>query len=279
VLLEAGKRDEIQNALDKGRIDLVFMDIQMPEKSGMEWLEDIVKQHTAPVVMMTGFGTEEIAVQALHRGAIGYLPKSGLSKGKLVETMDDAIKRWRELALSRANQEQLERLVNVDSLTGLLNRRAILKRLDEHIKTTRRYEDNLSVIMLDIDHFKIINDEYGHITGDDVLEKIGVLLRWGIRDVDTAGRYGGEEFLITLPKADVSSALIVAERIRRSIKETKMKDFTGKAFSITVSQGLATYRPGDDMHSLIRRADNLLYQAKQNGRDRIEAIELVTSGS
>ena len=148
VLLEAGKRDEIQNALDRGRIDLVFMDNQMPEKSGMEWLEDIAKNRMAPVVMLTGFGNEEIAVQALQQGAIGYLSKSGLSKGKLVETIDDTIKRWRELVLSRANQEQLERLVNIDSLTGLLNRRAILNRLDEHITNVRRYEDNLCILML-----------------------------------------------------------------------------------------------------------------------------------
>ncbi|MEE8379675.1 MAG: diguanylate cyclase [Gammaproteobacteria bacterium] len=277
ILLEAEKREEIQNALDRGRIDVVFMDIRMPEKSGMEWLEDIVKKRMAPVVMLTGFGSEEIAVQALQQGAISYLSKSGLSKEKLVETIDDAIERWRGLVISRANQEQLERLVNIDSLTGLLNRRAILNRLHEHITNARRYEDNLSVLMLDIDHFKRINDKYGHITGDDVLEKVASLFQRTIRDTDTAGRYGGEEFLITLPKADLSSALIVAERIRKNIKATKMKDLTGNVFSITVSQGLATYKPGDDVHSLISRADNLLYQAKRNGRNRIETSGLPPS--
>lgn len=279
VLLEAGKRDEIQNALDRGRIDLIFMDILMPEKSGMEWLDDIVRKRIAPVVMLTGFGNEEIAVQAIQQGAIGYLSKIGLSKGKLVETINNAMKRWRELVLSRANQEQLERLVNVDSLTGLLNRRAILSRLDEHVTNARRYGDSLGMIMMDIDHFKLVNDKYGHITGDDVLENVGSLLLRRIRDTDAAGRYGGEEFLLTLPKTDLSAALIVAERIRKNIKATKMKDFTGNAFSITVSQGLATYRLGDDIHSLISRADNSLYQAKRNGRDRVETSELITSGT
>jgi diguanylate cyclase len=131
--------------------------------------------------------------------------------------------------------------------------------------------------MLDIDHFKLVNDKYGHITGDDVLENIGSLLLRRIRDTDTAGRYGGEEFLITLPKTDLSSALIVAERIRKNIKATKMKDFTDNVFSITVSQGLTTYKPGDDIYSLISRVDIQLYQAKRNGRDRIEASELATS--
>lgn len=278
VLLEAGKRDEIQGALDRGRIDLVFMDMRMPEKSGMAWLEDIVTKGLAPVVMLTGFGSEEVAVQAIQQGAIGYLPKNGLSKEKLVKTIDDATERWRGLSISRANQEQLERLVNIDSLTGLLNRRAILNRLDEHITDSRRYEDNLGILMLDIDHFKRINDKYGHITGDDVLENVGLLLQRKIRDTDAAGRYGGEEFLITLPRTDLPSALILAERIGKNIKATKMKDLTGIVFSITVSQGLALYKPGDDIQSLISRADKLLYQAKQNGRDRIETPELITSG-
>jgi diguanylate cyclase (GGDEF)-like protein len=278
VLLEAGKRDEIQGALDRGRIDLVFMDMRMPEKSGMAWLEDIVTKGLAPVVMLTGFGSEEIAVQAIQQGAIGYLPKNGLSKEKLVKTIDDATERWRGLSISRANQEQLERLVNIDSLTGLLNRRAILNRLDEHITDSRRYEDNLGILMLDIDHFKRINDKYGHIIGDDVLENVGLLLQRKIRDTDAAGRYGGEEFLITLPRTDLPSALILAERIGKNIKATKMKDLTGIVFSITVSQGLALYKPGDDIQSLISRADKLLYQAKQNGRDRVGTPELITSG-
>jgi len=97
VLLEAGQRAEIQNALDKGRIDLVFMDIQMLEKSGMEWLAEIVEKQTAPVVMLTGSGSEEVAVQSLQEGAVGYLPKSKLSTEKLVETIDDALKRWRQI--------------------------------------------------------------------------------------------------------------------------------------------------------------------------------------
>jgi len=277
VLLEAGKRDEIQNALDRGRIDLVLMDNQMPEKSGMEWLEDIAKNRMAPVVMLTGFGNEEIAVQALQQGATGYLSKSGLSKEKLVEIIDDTMKRWRDLVLSRANQEQLERLVNIDSLTGLLNRRAILNRLDEHITNARRYEDDLCILMLDIDHFKLVNDKYGHITGDDVLENVGALLLRRIRDTDNAGRYGGEEFLINLPKTDLASALIVAERIQKGIKASTMNDLNGNSFSITISQGLAKYETGDDIHSLISRADNLLYQAKQNGRDRTETDEITTS--
>jgi len=270
VLLEAGQRAEIQNALDKGRIDLVFMDIQMPEKSGMEWLAEIVEKQTAPVVMLTGSGSEEVAVQSLQKGAVGYLPKSKLSTEKLAETIDDTMKRWRQIQQGRANQEELERLANIDSLTGLLNRGAILRKLSEQMKHAKRYRNELSLSLLDIDHFKKVNDQYGHLIGDDVLEQVAILMWQNIRDADIIGRYGGEEFIIILPRTDLSSALNVAERVRKMIEASKMKDPEGNMFGITVSQGISIYKLGEDEHSLISRADNALYKAKGNGRNRVE---------
>jgi len=281
-MLEAGQTAEIQMALDKGRIDLILMDIQMPVKSGTEWLSEIVGKQIAPVVMLTGFGDEEIAVQSLQHGAIGYLPKGKLSAEKLVATIDSAMEKWTELQASRADQEQLERMANIDPLTGLLNRRATQNRLDDAIAYTRRYGGDLSVLMLDIDHFKKINDEYGHIAGDDVLYKVASFLQTRLRDTDIAGRYGGDEFIIILPKANLPSALVTAERIRKTLATTKMKDLKGNEFGITVSQGLASYRAGDARSSFIYRADDALNKAKQNGRNRVETAEtseLTTSGS
>ncbi|MCK4729091.1 MAG: GGDEF domain-containing protein, partial [Desulfobacterales bacterium] len=124
--------------------------------------------------------------------------------------------------------------------------------------------------MLDIDHFKKVNDQYGHLAGDDVLEELARLIRQNIRDVDAVGRYGGEEFIIILPKTDLSSALNVTERIRKAIEMAGIKDSEGNVFSITVSQGLASYKPGEDKHSFISRADDALYAAKENGRNRVE---------
>ena len=270
-MLEAGERAEIQEALGRGRIDLVLMDNQMPEKSGMEWLAEISEERMAPVVMLTGSGSEEVAVQALQEGAVGYLPKGSLSKEKLVEAIDAALKKWRLMQQSRANQEELERLANFDSLTGLHNRRAILHRLDEHIKQVRRYEGELSLIMLDIDYFKKVNDQYGHLIGDEVLENVAVLMQQNVRNTDSVGRYGGEEFIIVLSETDLSSALIVAERLRNAIEAAEMRDSEGNMFGITVSQGVSSYKPGEDKQSLISRADDALYMAKQNGRNRVES--------
>jgi len=270
VMLEAGERAEIEKALGRGSIDLVLMDNQMPEKSGMEWLAEIVEKRMAPVVMLTGAGSEEVAVQALQEGAVGYLPKGSLSKEKLVETIDVALEKWRLMQQSRANQEELERLANLDSLTGLHNRRAILHRLDEEIKQVRRYKGELSLTMLDIDHFKKVNDQYGHLTGDEVLENVAALMQQNVRNTDTVGRYGGEEFIVVLPKTDLSSAGIMAERLRKAIEAAEMRDSEGNTFGITVSQGLSSYKPGEDELALISHADDALYRAKQNGRNRVE---------
>jgi two-component system cell cycle response regulator len=272
VLLEAGYTKEIQNALDRGRIDLVLMDNQMPEKSGMEWLAEIAKKQLAPVVMLTGSGTEEIAVQALQEGALGYLSKDSLSQEKLVNTIDATLHKWTRLQQASANKEELERLANFDSLTGLHNRQAILGKLRELINRAKRYKEDFSLSMLDIDHFKRVNDRYGHLTGDEVLEKIAALIRQNIRDTDIAGRYGGEEFIIILPQANLSSALVVAERIRNIIENTEMKDSAGNVFAITVSQGLSGWERGEDAYSLISRADEALYKAKEKGRNRVQII-------
>lgn len=270
VLLEAGRTEEIRNALDRGRIDLVLMDNQMPGKSGMEWLAEIAKKQLAPVVMLTGSGTEEIAVQALQEGALGYLSKDSLSQETLVNTIDATLDKWARLQQARASKEELERLANFDSLTGLHNRQAILGKLCELINRAKRYKEDFTLIMLDIDHFKRVNDRYGHLTGDEVLEKIATLIRQNIRDTDVAGRYGGEEFIIILPQADLSSARVLAERIRSIIESAEMKDSAGNVFAITVSQGLSGWEPGEDAHSLISRADEALYKVKENGRNRVE---------
>jgi len=272
VLLEAGHTEEIQNALDKGRIDLVLMDNQMPGKSGMEWLAEITRKQLAPVVMLTGSGTEEIAAQAFQEGAVGYLPKSNLSQKKLGNIIDVALDKWTRLQQAMADKEKLERLANFDSLTGLYNRRAILGKLHELINLANRYKEDFSLVMLDIDHFKRVNDRYGHLTGDEVLEKIAALIRRNIRDTDTVGRYGGEEFIIILPQTNLSSAWGVAERLRTIIEKAEMKDPAGTVFAITVSQGLAGWERDEDATSLISRADEALYKAKEKGRNRVQIL-------
>ncbi len=273
VTFEAERADEIQNILGKYRVDLVFMDMEMPEKSGMQWLKEIVANGIAPVIMLTGAGDEEVAVMSIQEGAVGYLSKNRLSPDKLKETIDSALIKWRSAQQSKANQEELERLVNFDSLTKLYNRRAILHLLDEQINYAKRYMDKFSISILDIDQFKHVNDTYGHLVGDKVLEKIAGLLLQYIRETDYAGRYGGEEFLLVLPRTELSSAIAITERIRTSIETSKMCDADCNEFHVTVSQGVSSYKHNEDRDSLIAKADAALYQAKGKGRNRIEVLE------
>jgi diguanylate cyclase (GGDEF)-like protein len=152
-----------------------------------------------------------------------------------------------------------------DGLTGLYNRTYALERFDQEVSAARRYRKKLSVIMFDLDHFKRVNDFFGHQIGDSVLQRVAQIFRYTLRDSDLIGRYGGEEFLIVLPETDCMEATFVAERIRRDVETQKWSE---TRLEVTISGGVAEYG-GGNAEQLIRRADSLMYQAKQLGRNRI----------
>ena len=171
--------------------------------------------------------------------------------------------------LEKKNAE-LERLAYYDTLTGLFNRRAILEKLDEWLSQVRRYKDRLSVVMLDLDHFKRVNDTLGHRTGDRVLADVAGLMRRCVRQADFCGRYGGEEFLIILPRTDAAGAAIMAERLRAAVEGTPMRSPHGTTFKVTVSLGAAECCDGDNEDLIVGRADAALCRAKEQGRNRVE---------
>ncbi len=171
--------------------------------------------------------------------------------------------------MEKKNRE-LERLAYYDTLTGLLNRRAILEKLNEWLMQVRRYHDRLSVVMVDLDHFKQVNDSCGHRTGDRVLATVAGLMRRSVRQTDFCGRYGGEEFLVILPSTDAAGAAVMAERLRAGIAGTPMCGSQGETFKVTASLGAAECCDGDDEDLIIGRADTAMYRAKEGGRDRVE---------
>jgi diguanylate cyclase (GGDEF)-like protein len=277
VIFEAKQTSEIQDALEKGRIDLVLMDLQLPGKSGMQWLSEIVENRLAPVIILTGHGSEEIVVESLHKGAVGYLSKANLTVERLTQAINTAQGKWGEYLLLRGDPKELDSLINQDPLTGVLNRRAIMKKLDDIIKQARRYSKNYAVIMIDIDRFKHVNDNYGHLIGDDVLEKVSKLLRQRLRETDYIGRYGGDEFIIILSEVDLDKALVLASRMREAIMKSSMKDTKNNSIDVTISLGLTLYAYGDSERSIIERSDKALSIAKTEGRNRIRIDEVVTS--
>jgi diguanylate cyclase (GGDEF)-like protein len=165
---------------------------------------------------------------------------------------------------------QAQEVAEIDALTFLLNRRMIVRKLQDEVLRAERYSNNLSISVVDVDHFKVVNDTYGHIVGDQVLRQIATLLQDHVRQPDVVGRYGGEEFLILLPSSDAKAAAEQAARLCKKMSETIVKiNHSEQTISITISIGIAQFKDGiDTWDTLLNRADNAMYEAKKNGRNR-----------
>jgi diguanylate cyclase (GGDEF)-like protein len=175
--------------------------------------------------------------------------------------------RIRDIEL-KAVLTQADEVSSTDPLTFLPNRRKIIVELQEEVIRSNRYGTPLSISILDIDHFKKVNDTYGHTTGDETLRSVAAKLKDHIRQPDTIGRYGGEEFLIVLPNSEVKAAAEQASRLCQQIRTTQIKA-NNNVLSVTISIGIAQFRVGDEnWEGFLHRADEALYRAKGNGRDQ-----------
>ncbi|MBU0482039.1 MAG: diguanylate cyclase [Proteobacteria bacterium] len=174
----------------------------------------------------------------------------------------------------KKSEEKLYQLATTDSLTGLLNRGEGIRRFQQEISRSLRRHQALSILLLDIDYFKKINDNFGHQVGDVVIQQVSDILVSILRNYDIVCRYGGEEFLVVLPTTDLQKAVETAERIRKMIEAMEMtEDEHGAIFRLTVSLGVSALKSGDSLDGLIYRADNALYIAKQEGRNQVHYIE------
>ncbi len=187
-----------------------------------------------------------------------------------------------EVSELRENLDELSNLVRTDTLTGLANYRFFVQELGQEIERTQRSMQPTSLIMLDIDFFKKVNDQWGHEVGNQALKHLAKLLQQAVRRLDTPCRYGGEEFAIILPDTNLAASVPVAERIRREV-ETNPLAVDGKSLQMTISLGITTYTDMTDISvdELVKRADEYLYEAKKSGRNRvchakIERVDNVT---
>ena len=197
-------------------------------------------------------------------------------QAQTLELTNDLSLMMRELAQKnrelQAANETIDRLAGTDALTGLANRRTLNETLRREIARSQRLSEPLSLIMADLDHFKAINDQYGHNTGDHVLVCTAAVFTTQSRSYDLAARYGGEEFLLILPKTSSEDALKIAERLRKAVAQMEVP---GCSRAITISLGVATWLKGEASEPFIGRADAALYRAKNAGRDRVEAASAV----
>lgn len=192
-----------------------------------------------------------------------------------IETLQDVTERRRAEEALRESEERYRRLSQTDSLTGLYNSRYLHERLPAELERATRYERPLSLLVLDCDNFKCVNDRYGHLEGDKVLQNLSTIIGLCLRRSDSAFRYGGEEFVILLPEADEEAALVLAERLRGMFANQETLSQAGEKIHCTISIGVARCVPSDTESSLIRRADEASYGAKQRGKNCVVLAGLV----
>jgi diguanylate cyclase (GGDEF)-like protein len=259
--------------------DLILLDVMMPDMDGLEVVKRLKADRNLPfipVIMQTALDSTERMVAGLEAGADDYVTKpinfaelearvrSLLRIKKLQQELGD-----REKELSQMN-DRLLHISMTDGLTGVDNRRALEQRLHEMFEHSLRLHEPISCVMSDIDHFKKVNDTYGHAAGDEVLKQFAEILKDEAREIDRVGRYGGEEFLLLLPGTVLDSAVTFAERLRQRVEQHTFS-FEGGTLKRTVSLGVASWpHPRiKGREAMLKAADDALYVAMERGRNRV----------
>ncbi|HKK02253.1 MAG TPA: diguanylate cyclase [Desulfuromonadales bacterium] len=270
--LEAGNGNEAFKMLLDASVDVIICDLEMPELDGLKFLKLISTREelrNIPVVVVTVNDDLETKIKGLEYGASDYVtkpfnPEELVARVKVqhkIKSLQDHLKKNNELLLN---------LSNIDPLTQLFNRRYFLETLEKELMRSSRANTSFSLLMLDIDHFKQINDTYGHQAGDRALEEVAKLLRQHLRQYDIAARFGGDEFALVLPHTKLPQALDVAERLRAAVETLSFPD----GLRMTASLGAACFPETNitAIDELIREADVALYNAKRAGRNRVGAM-------
>ncbi|MGM0416476.1 MAG: diguanylate cyclase [Thermodesulfobacteriota bacterium] len=276
-LLKNDYRIQVATNGDKGltlaqkepRPDLILLDVQMPELDGYEvcrLLKENPNTKTIPVIFVTARDTAGDEEKGLSLGAVDYISKPfhpKLVRARVAIHM--SLKKKTDL---------LEEIAMYDGLTSIPNRRSFDERLKEESLRSRRNGKPLAIIMMDIDHFKNFNDNYGHGEGDECLRKVAREISHTLaRPADMVARYGGEEFVVLLPETDCAGAKKVAEEVRSAVEALKIPhEYSSVADVVTISLGVASSEfrdPTTSKENLLKRADDALYQSKENGRNRV----------
>ncbi|WP_031387647.1 diguanylate cyclase domain-containing protein [Desulfonatronum thiodismutans] len=250
--------------------DIILLDVMMPEMDGYEVcrrLKNAPETKNIPVIFVTAKSSSEDETLGLNLGAVDYITKPF--------SIPVVKARVRTHVQLKARTEMLERLAMVDGLTGIANRRSFDQSLEHEWKRTSRNALPISVVMIDIDHFKAYNDNYGHGAGDICLQQVAKALRSVTqRPADLVARYGGEEFAALLPETDVQGAEMIASAMREAVSNLKLPhEHSPIADHVTVSLGHATgfNEFEDSPRKLVDAADGALYKAKESGRNRVQA--------
>lgn len=254
--------------ISKNKPHLLLLDVNMPGENGLETLKKIRRSlDYISVIFISARSEVEEVVEGLDTGADDYLPKP-FDPRELVARVNAQLRIKEIRDQLRVANEKLAELVNIDELTGLFNMRSVYQKLDQELQRAQRYERQVGVVMVDMDEFKSVNDDFDHLFGSFVLKEMGVLIQDNIRNIDFGARYGGDEFLIVLTETDLPGAKVFCERLRQEVAN---KTFSHEEASkkLTVSIGFAVSKNDEktDARSLIKKADEALYESKHQGRN------------
>ena len=280
---------------DLASFDMVLADHNLPDGTGMELIEAVKARCSTPVILVTGDNVAQTAAEAIRRGATDYVVKVGdylftiplvIQKNLTVAKIkreNESLRQELEAALNVVRQknqqleESLQRVEEVaatDPLTGLYNRRHFGRMLEQLFAEAHRYDSDLACVMIDLDGYKVLNDTFGHQTGDQLLVLAAKAITSNLRKMDVAARYGGDEFVLLLPKAATHEAATVVSRVRDDFFQSSSA-LLRRPQGVTMSIGVAGLR-GNTIFStdqLIARADSALYRSKAEGRNRITLAE------
>jgi len=253
---------------------LVLLDQDMPGMTGLETIREFRKRNfDVDVMFVSANGGPKLIAEALDAGADDYVQKPYSFRELISRVMVRFRIRDLREELQRANEKLLELSLH-DDLTGLFNMRNIYKKIEVELKRAKRNESQISCLMIDMDHFKSVNDGHDHLFGSFVLKEMGAIIQKAIRENDIAARYGGDEFLIVLTHTNEDGTRAFAERLREKVRGYVFQDNKDK-IQLTLSIGFALSQTDHDISArdLVRLADHALYKAKESGRNRVCRIE------
>lgn len=263
--------EEAMDVLSTNTIEVVITDIMLPGMDGLALTDRIKRSGDIDVIVMTGYSTDYSYEEAISKGASDFVFKPVRFEELLLRLK--RVLNERNLNQERIQMlEKLKKLSITDGLTQLFNSRHFYNQIKGEIERFNRYGYKLSLLLLDIDNFKDFNDTYGHLEGDKILLRLGRIIKSCLRKMDTAYRYGGEEFTIILPGTHGEEARTVAERLRTAVATEGFTGGRNSGLKITISIGVTQYRQEEGIASFVQRADKAMYQSKQTGRNKVSCI-------
>jgi two-component system, cell cycle response regulator len=266
--LTASSAEEAEDLLKKEEIHIILTDVRLPGTDGITFTKNVKQQYNLDVIIITGYSSEYFYEDAINNGASDLIFKP-IRLNELMLRINRVI---RERSLINDRDKMIERLKKQsirDPLTELYNSRHFYARLEDEIQRSERYVHPLSLIFIDIDSFKAVNDTYGHMIGDQALLLIARKMKTSLRSQDTAYRFAGDEFTIILPETTADNAKFVADRIKAEMAKESLVIHDKEITKITLSIGIAEYQRNENKEQFVHRADVTMYEAKKRGGNDI----------